>query len=221
MRSAMVSIMLVAGSAAAAPFITLDNGFTLFSTGVGSDGQVIGFGEVDTNYKLAFQAEGTADDSLFASNPIPVNYGINTSSSVWLQLFANGNLDADQGTYTATYLIDLTGLNIASVGLTGSWITDNLGIDILVNGGSTGLGNTGNFLDDNWRSNPVNQFTLTAVDGLVAGLNTVQFVWENPWGPTGFRVEWEGATGVVPTPAVASLMGLGGMLVVRRLRRGA
>src|SRR5262249_46915482 len=87
--------------------------------------------------------------------------------------------------------------------ISGLWAQDNSGVDILINGVSTGqLG--GGF----------GGFTAFAINsGFVAGTNTIDFIVNNGGGPTGLRVEMTGSaspvTGGIPEPASLVLMGAG------------
>mgnify|MGYP003502844548 CR=1 FL=1 len=87
---------------------------------------------------------------------------------------------------------------------------DNLGIDVLINGTSTGhaLPNFG------WPS--LHGFAIDS--GFIAGINTLDFVLQNQGGPTGLRVEMSG-TAFVPEPTSMALMALvGAALLMRPLR---
>src|SRR6185436_7645458 len=82
---------------------------------------------------------------------------------------------------------DLTGFDPASVAITGFWSTDNEGLDILVNGVSTGQRNTAQFPS-------FTPFSVTS--GLLAGLNNIDFKLNNSAvGYTGLRVDNVSALG--------------------------
>jgi hypothetical protein len=84
---------------------------------------------------------------------------------------------------------DLAGLDPATAEIHGRWSTDNGGIDIVINGLTTGQANTTQFTA--WTP-----FRIT--NGFVAGVNTLTFVVNNgagetnASGPTGLRVEMSG-----------------------------
>lgn len=123
--------------------------------------------------------------------------------------FANGYYQLD---YQTT--LDLTGYDPSTVSLTGVWATDNYGLDILVNGNSTGNTATG---FQSWTP-----FTIS--NGFVAGVNTLDFVWGNDGGPGGLRVEFTSEAGsLAPEPASLLLIGSGmtalGLLARRRRNR--
>ena len=85
---------------------------------------------------------------------------------------------------------------MSQVTINGKWAVDNTGLDILVNGISTGYTCPG---FDAFAS-----FTLTAANGLVAGDNVIDFKINNgsPAGPTALRVEMEVIVPIVPTMSI-------------------
>jgi len=108
------------------------------------------------------------------------------------------------GTYNYRYetTFDLTGLNPASARLAGRWSTDNGGVDIFINGISTGQANTAQFVA--WTP-----FQITS--GFVAGTNRIAFVVNNGGpgavpgsDPTGLRVEIWGSALLDCSPGSSS-----------------
>ncbi|HEX6984028.1 MAG TPA: hypothetical protein VF170_01570, partial [Planctomycetaceae bacterium] len=97
----------------------------------------------------------------------------NTSASGWISpkadqsTFAN---DTGSGNYTCRTSFDLTSFDVRTAGISGRWASDNFGLDILVNGVSTGFTHTnGSPVTDTYHS-------PFAVDsGFVAGVNTLGF----------------------------------------------
>jgi hypothetical protein len=77
-------------------------------------------------------------------------------------------------------------LNLTSAILAGRWSVDNLGLDILVNGASTGQLNNNGFVA--WTGFSINSSLL------LSGLNTVDFVVKDVGGIAGFRAEFTTAT---------------------------
>jgi hypothetical protein len=122
------------------------------------------------------------------------------------------------GTYNYRYetTFDLTGLNPATARLAGRWSTDNRGVDILINGVSTGQANTAQF-------NVWTPFQITS--GFVAGVNRLTFVVNNgspgsPAGvdPTGLRAEIWGTASldcgfVRPAPQISITRQAGNVLM--------
>lgn len=105
--------------------------------------------------------------------------------------------------------------DLSSVVVGGQWGSDNNGIDILINGVSTGQTNGGFVV--------MTSFDVTS--DFVHGTNTLDFVFANAGaGPTGLRVD--GITGVyftnaIPEPTSLALASLGllGLLGWRRRKR--
>jgi hypothetical protein len=105
-------------------------------------------------------------------------------------------------------------LNAATAVLIGQWATDDAGVDIRINGVSTGntaAGFTG------WSA-----FTLSG--GFIAGINTLDFIVSNSPGdsgnPTGLRVEMLGTADPAGVPEPMSLVLLGsGFVALGMLRR--
>ena len=96
------------------------------------------------------------------------------------------------GDYIYRTLVDLTGFDPATVVLTGGWATDNEGLDIIVNGVSTGLRNTTGFP-------ALTPFTISS--GLLAGVNKIEFKLNNASaGYTGLRVDNVRALGTALPP---------------------
>ena len=98
------------------------------------------------------------------------------------------------GNYTFEIIVDLTGYDISQVSLAGQWSVDNLGTDILVNGLSMGITSPG--------FGGYTPFTFTADNGLVAGLNMLDFVVNNlptTPNPAGLRVDLVGRLNIQPT----------------------
>ena len=114
---------------------------------------------------------------------------------------AVGNAEGDY-TYQTTF--NLTGIDISKVSLVGSWAVDNTGIDILINGVSTGITSPG--------FGSYVSFTIT--NGLVAGVNTLDFKMNNAPAtpnPTGLRVNLKGLLDLQSgQPTVTLQVGLSG-----------
>jgi hypothetical protein len=137
----------------------------------------------------------------------------NSATSKWIAPRSDaGNGNAD-GNYTYRTTFDLTGLNPTSATITGWWATDNAGLDILINGKSTGISVP--FSDGSGYSFQ-SQHAFTITEGFAPGINTLDFVVNNfpnsgNINPTGLRVELAGAAeaGSVPEPCTLLLIGSG------------
>jgi hypothetical protein len=160
-----------------------------FNTGVDDSKVALADGSVDPHYKLLVNPDGTGDSPLVEDSTVfPIVTGpwvANNDKSKWIgprvETSGSAGGDATAGNYTYRTIVDLTGFDPGSVVVTGDWATDNAGLDILVNGHSTGQPNTVQFVG----------FTPFTLDRFwVAGPNEVDFVLNNSAvGYTGLRVD--------------------------------
>jgi hypothetical protein len=108
-----------------------------------------------------------------------------TADSMWIGQDAAGSGDVGSP-YTFRLPIDLTGLDLTSVTISGAWGVDNDGTITLNGLAPTGTGTfslTG-ATPDNY--NVEHPFTIT--DGFVAGINTLDIHLTNADGPAGLNV---------------------------------
>ena len=121
-------------------------------------------------------------------------YAPDSSTSAWVSPGASGNASVS-GLYVYQLLVDLTGIDPATVVITGQFATDNDGF-IRVNGGASaatqGFSGFGS----------LTSFTLSS--GFVAGINSIEVGVNNGGNPTAFRVEFASATGT-PLPPVPAM----------------
>jgi len=192
-----------ATTAQAAPIITLPNGFNVYNTGIDLAGGV------DQRYDMTVNPFNGSPDVFVTTAGYT---SPNTADSAWVSP-SGTNVNAPESVYHIATTIDLTGINLSTFSLNGYWITDNQGLDILINGASTGQANTGSHTQA-VDAFPGNAFTLDSAGGLVAGVNTITFVWGN--GPAGgagsqfpnpihARVEFRGYA-IVPSPASLTVL---------------
>jgi hypothetical protein len=157
----------------------------LFNTGVDAAGAPLPAGSIDPHYTLVVNADGASPDSLVINDGFPISpagpWLANNSVSKWIGPRADVS-GAAGGDYTYRVTVDLTGRDPSDVRLEGNWTSDNTGLNILVNGVSTGISQGGNF--GIW-------YPFTLSSGFVSGVNTIDFRVNNAGaGFTGLRVEW-------------------------------
>ena len=211
-RLALVMLM-VAGLAQPAAI-------SIFSTGVDAGGSVLPDGTVgDPHYTLVSVPGGTSAIRILTSLsgfPIPP-WVADNSTSAWI---GPDTTDAEGpvGDYLYRTTFDLTGLIAATASLSGRWSSDNAGLDIILNGVSTGINSPSLTSFETFTP-----FTINS--GFVSGVNELIFRVNNAGGPTGLRVEIAGTAdpSAVPEPASFVLVGLGltAAHVVRRARQRA
>lgn len=165
-----------------------------FNTGVDATGQPLADLEIDPHYRLIANAnEPEVSDALAMINLPSPPWVVNTETSRWIGPTPDSN--AAEGDYIFRLTVDLSGLDPASVYVTGQYATDNLGSDVLVNGTSVGLVNTNQFA-------AYTPFVINS--GFRVGVNTIDWVVNNAPAtpnPTGLRIEGMRAGGL---PAVAA-----------------
>ena len=169
---------------------------TLFNTGVDSTGTPLSHGTVgDPHYALISVPGGTSAIRIITSvggYPIPPFIGDNALSA-WIGPNNDDDLEGPVGGYTYRTTFDLTGFNPSTAAITGSWTTDNNGLDILING--TGLGFT-----TPSAAYSSGFFAFSVTSGFVSGVNTLDFVVDNNGGPTALRVQAAGTADPLSPP---------------------
>ncbi len=161
----------------------------LYNTGVNAAGGSLAEDATDTHYVLRPSGAAVVATTSAGGFPIPPWIGDSTVSA-WISPAAD-TLAASAGTsYRYETTFDLTGFNPSTARIAGRWATDNDGLDILINGTSTGQANTTQF--GIWTNFVINS-------GFVVGINQLTFVVRNgtpgdPPGsdPSGLRVELAG-----------------------------
>ena len=161
----------------------------LFATGVDDDGNALDDLEVDPHYTLFENADGESVDTLVHDSSVfPIVEGpwlANTDVSKWIAPRGD-TAEAAGGDYAYRVELDLTGFEPSTAFVRGNWSTDNAGLDIRINGATTGVTNGAQF-------GSLSPFTIDEAP-FISGINTIDFVLNNAGaGPTALRVE--GLTG--------------------------
>jgi hypothetical protein len=156
----------------------------LFSTGVDDEGNALEDLTADRHYTLVLDPEDPSPDVIVLdSNLFPIVDGpwlANEPTSKWIGVQEDNNGPAGDYGYELTF--DLSAFDPDAVFVEGSWATDNSGIDILLNGESTGTRSDGQFTSST-------DFRFET--GFVSGLNTLEFQFNNAGddiNPTGLLV---------------------------------
>jgi hypothetical protein len=169
----------------------------LFNTGVDNLREALPDGSIDPHYILLVNPDGGSPNAIVQdSTAFPIVAGpwlADTKISKWIGPQLNTSASA-VGRYVYRTTVDLTGRDPTTVVIVGRWATDNPGVDILVNGISTG----------NPQSPGFTAYTAFTIYGssttFIAGPNTIDFVVDNVQAPgyTGLRVEIDTSNVKIP-----------------------
>ena len=191
---------------------------SFYNTGVDNTQTVQGNYAVETHYVLVATPDGSTPGVRVATSangfPIPPWVGDN-GVSAWIGPNSDAALNGAGGQYDYQTTFDLTGFDATTAALNGQWTADNAGVDILINGVSTGqtVGGFGGFT------------SFSIASGFFDGLNTIDFLVTNGEGPTGLRVEGtltaDAVAAPVPEPMSLAILGVGlaGAGLIRRFNR--
>jgi hypothetical protein len=155
----------------------------VYNTGVDDASAALADGSIDSHYKISLNADSASPDALVENSSVfPISDGTwlpNNANSKWIGPRFETSAAAG-GDYAYRLTFDLTDYDTALVQLTGDWSTDNAGLDILINGQSTGA-SSGSF-------KVLTPFAIRS--GFLPGLNTVEFRLNNASvGYTGLKVD--------------------------------
>lgn len=190
-------------STLAVPIVGLRN------TGLDAAGNYLAANALDGNYTVISSPIGSftpvaTDDTLY---PFPFWVANNPTASRWIGTSAQSS-DGPNGTYIYRTSFNLPA-NATSTVISGLWGTDDPGLDIVINGNSTGQVSAG--------FTSLVGFSVTS--GFVTGLNTLDFVLANTGGgPTGLRVDRIQGNYNIPEPAslLLAALSVGGLFMRRR-----
>ncbi len=186
---------------------------TVFNTGVNANGNALAGGSLDPHFSvisgpapLSYPVPAVVYTS---SNPnnISSSWVPDSSTSAWIGFNNTSNDSVNGKSYFGTYTYRMTftlGSSLTTAVLSGFWAADQNG-SIALNGQTTGAGWSGTTLaDGNWNSSSfpnLNAFTIAS--GFKSGLNTLDFIVNEPDGFDGLRVAGLTLTTTVnPSPPI-------------------
>jgi hypothetical protein len=189
-----------------ATVVVLENIVGLLNTGVGFDGLPLAAGATDPHFTLLVNPDNTESEVAYVQTGLPGAWLPNSATSLWIGPRANtagaAALSTDDGEGLGTYVyrtrLDLTGTELSTVQISGSWASDNSGLAIRVNGVATGLDYT---VGTTFAALKPFTINLTNAPGLIAGVNTLDFVVNNSDAATGFtglRIDGLQVIGSIP-----------------------
>ncbi len=160
----------------------------LFNTGQNDQRQVLTDGETDEHYSLISSADAEfpgPDAMISLSSGWPMDRWVpNNSVSKWIAPRTDAKNYNAAGIYIYRTTFDLSHFKHNTAVIRGLWSSDNNGVDILINGKSTGY------------ITPIEayygMFPFEITGGFTEGINTLEFVVYNINGPSGLRVELNG-----------------------------
>ena len=189
---------------------------TLFNTGVNASGTPLSDGTIgDPHYTLVSVPSGSTTAILVRTSaggyPVDGEWMGDDALSAWIGPDNSGSDSGPVGNYDYRTTFDLTGLIPATASISGGWSVDNAGVNILINGVSTGNSDNNVNAFETFQS-----FSITS--GFQPGLNTLDFIVDNTGGPTGLRVEAtlqaQAGPAVHFTEAAPSQVGAGNPFVI-------
>jgi hypothetical protein len=189
MRKFLLLIFFAAASAASAQLTDIPG---LFNTGLDDFSTLLPDGATDPHYMLVSSPDATypgPESKTVLSDGFPMNCWLpNSAQSRWIAPRSDAGAPPDynaKGMYVYRLRFDLTHFKPNTARISGLWSTDNNGVDILINGKRTGFFTTFEAFRDG-------MFPFEILTGFKDGVNTIDFVVNNDFAPTGLRVEIKG-----------------------------
>lgn len=180
----------------------------LFNTGVDGAGVKVlpsNTTTADLHYAMIANSFGSGSSTAFVEQ-FPNGAWVSSADANYISPDGSDGSTINGGSYTVTYRTTFTlpaNADLSTVSIVGGWSTDDTGLDILINGVSTGLTSPG-----------FGSFTVFNVPGgsYVIGANTLDFQWRDGSGPGGLDVRFTSKTfrvnaNGVPEPSTLSLLG--------------
>ncbi len=160
----------------------------LYNTGQNFQRYVLTDGSTDEHYFLINSADANypgPEAKVSLSTGFPMDRWVpNNEYSKWIAPRTDAKNFNEVGLYVYRTQFDLSKFKHKTAVIRGLWSSDNNGVDILINGKSTGF------------YTPIvayyGMFPFEITEGFVEGINTLDFVVNNVNAPTGLRVEING-----------------------------
>jgi hypothetical protein len=185
---------------------------TLYGTGLNVYHNAL----VNSSTDLHYFVKETGAAAQLASNTS--QYYPNDNNSQWIWENSNGLPVNVTRSFVTTF--DLSDFDYTTAVINGAWGTDNQGVDILVNGTSTGITLPG-VLYPNFQQ--MNNFTIS--EGFQHGINTLEFVIKDDGVISAFRAQLAGSADIqnVPEPSLFLLFSTGFLSLtffrIKKIRR--
>lgn len=191
----------------------------LFNTGIDASGEVLPGGSLDPHWQVTSGPGITVSVPAEVLNSPPSVYA-SSAESRWIWVESDGGAGVNTP-YVFTQTFDLSGFDLSTATISGSWGVDNIGF-IRLNGQTSGIGSGtlslsgGSSATSNF--NTFHDFALN--DGFVSGVNTLEFVLTDLGAPGGFNLTaLTGSAAIIPEPSIYALLIGAGTLAFAFARR--
>ncbi|MBK8552406.1 MAG: hypothetical protein IPL53_15590 [Ignavibacteria bacterium] len=160
----------------------------LYNTGQDSRRYTLADGSTDEHYFLTNSADKNflgPEARVSLSTGFPMDRWVpNNEFSKWISPRTDAVNFNESGLYVYRTQFDLSKFKYETAEIRGLWSTDNNGVNILINGKSTGFFTPTNAY--------YGMFPFEITEGFTEGINTLDFIVYNINAPTGIRVEING-----------------------------